>query len=247
MKQKIKRLAVIGAITLAAAAGLAALIIWVILPAAKYGKAGSLEAAGDIPGAYEAFDRMGDYRDAQARKAQLQADVIASRSSEAMAFGGYEWLVLEERGGKALLLLKDTLDPRPYNEAFVETSWETCTLRLWLNSVFYEGFGLADRARIAETAVRGSGNPQYGAKAAADTTDRVFLLSLEEAKLYFPDNAARVARDARGATVYWWLRSPGLEPILAATVGSDGSLAYTGSGVHYATRGVRPAMWVAKA
>jgi len=52
-----------------------------------------------------------------------------------------------------------------------------------------------------------------------------------------------VARSGN-ATKFWWLRSPGLDPIVAAVVTSDGSLGYAGSGVNYTTRHVRPAMWV---
>jgi hypothetical protein len=240
-----KRAAVIGAVALAAAAGLAALVIFVAVPFGKYSKAGSLEKKGDVAGAYDAYDRMGDYGDAAERKDALRARVAASRSAETMDFGGREWLVLEERDGKALLLLKDILEARPFNEAQSDTSWETCTLRVYLNGKFYQGFQAGERARVAETAVRNSGNAQFGEKAAAETRDHVFLLSLEEAKLYFAGDDARVARDSRGAVSYWWLRSPGPEPIVAATVGSDGALGYAGTWVSNGTRGVRPALWVA--
>jgi hypothetical protein len=239
-----KRIAFVGAIALAFAGGLTALIIFVGVPAIEYSKANSLQDNGDIASAYDAFDRMSDYRDADERKVQLQADIINSRSAETMDFGGYSWLVLAERDGKTLLVLKDVLDPRPYNEALVDTSWESCTLRAYLNSAFYGSFEEADRARIAETAVINSDNAENGTKAGNDTKDHIFLLSLAEAKLYFPTDASRIARNSRGAAAWWWLRSPGMEPILAATVGSDGKLGYAGSGVNYTTRGVRPAMWV---
>jgi len=241
---------VIGGISLAVTAGIAALAVLVALPMAKYSKAVSLEGKGDIAGAYDALDRLDErwdavrYKAAQARKDALQARVIASRSAETMQFGGREWMVLEERDGKALLLLKDILEMRPYNEALADTSWEACTLRLYLNGNFYESFGGADRARIAETAVINSESADYGTAGGGGTTDHIFLLSPAEAKLYFPDDGARVARE-NGSVRYWWLRSPGLEPILAATVGSDGAIGYAGSWVSYPNRGVRPAMWVA--
>ena len=249
MAQRWKKAAVITAVALAAAAGLVSLIIWVIVPAAKYGKANSLEKQGDAAGACDVFDRLGGYRDAAGRKEKLQAAAAASRTAETMDFGGYRWLVLEERGGSALLLMRDILEKRPYNEAEGDmekrTSWEDCTLRAWLNGAFYGRFSQADRERIVETAVQGSGNREYGSKAGKGTQDRIFLLSLEEAKLYFPDDAARAARAPDGGrAAWWWLRSPGLEDNLAAVVTADGNLGYAGSGVNYYDRGVRPAMWV---
>ena len=244
MKSNWKRTALIGAIALALAGGIAALAIFVIAPAARYGRAGRLAAAGDAAGAYEAYDRMGDYRDARARMRQLQADILGARGAEPTEFAGYTWLVLERREDKALLLMESVLEMRPFHEALLDTSWETCTLRLWLNGAFYESLPKADRARVAETAVRNSGNAQYGVKPSGETTDRVFLLSLEEAKLYFPDAAGRIAR-YNGAAAYWWLRSPGLEPYLAAIVGSDGLPGYAGSPVSAGSRGLRPALWAA--
>ena len=246
MKPNWKRIAFIGGVVLAAAAGITLLSIFVAAPAARYAKADALLDADDAAGAYEAFDRVGDYRDAPARMLQLQEEVIASRTSETMEFGGMEWLVLEERDGKALLLLKGLCAELPFHETLVDIGWEDCTLRLWLNGAFYKGFGEAERARIVETAIRNRGNAQYGVNATAETTDSIFLLSLEEAKLYLPGDAARVVLDAKGTAAWWWLRSPGQEPILAAAVGGDGAPGYAGSGVHYTGRGVRPAMWVVR-
>jgi len=244
MKQKSwKRIAIIAAIALAVAAGLIALAIWVIIPSANYGKANTLQDKGDIAEAFDAFDRMDGYRDSDTRKDKLREEVMASRTQSAMNFGGHDWLVMEERDGKALLLLKDVLEIRPYNEALVDTTWETCTLRAYLNGSFLNSFKEEDRARIAEVPVINSDNAEHGVKAGKDTKDRVFLLSLAEANLYFSDAASRTARH-KGTAAWWWLRSPGLEPMLAATVGSDGVLGYAGSGVNYKNRGVRPAMWV---
>jgi len=240
-----KRMAIIGGIAVAAAAALTVLIIFVGIPAAKYARANTLQKQKDYAEAYDGYDRMGDYGNAEALKKKLQEDVFATRTEQTMKFGGREWLVLEERDGKALLLLRDVLELRAYNDELEDSTWESCTLRAYLNGPFYNSFEDADRARIAETAVTNRESAEYGTKGGGDTRDHVFLLSLAEAKLYFPDNAARMARN-NGSAVYWWLRSPGLEPILAATVGSDGTLNFAGSGVNYSTRGVRPALWITK-
>ena len=246
MKQKKPwaRIAVIGGGALALAGALAALAVFVMIPAAKYGKAEKLQSQGEYAEAYDAYDRMGDYRGAAALKDKLRDDIVASRSAETMEFGAYEWLVLEERGGKALLLMKDVLEKRPYHETEESVAWEACDLRSWLNGAFYNSFGGAERARIAETAVVNSRNTDYGTKAGSDTGDYIFLLSLAEAKLYFPDDDARAACNEDGSASWWWLRSPGMETYTAAIVTGDGALGSAGSGVNYYDRGVRPAMWV---
>ena len=166
MKQNWKKLALIAGIALAVIAGLAALTIWVIIPAAKYGKASSMEKAGDIAGAYEAYDRMDDYRNALDAAKKLQDKVIASRATESVKFAGYDWLVLEQRDGKTLLLMKEVLkDTRQYNSSLVETDWENCSLRVWLNGSFYQSLPEADRALIVETTLTNGDNAEYSTKA----------------------------------------------------------------------------------
>jgi len=248
MKKKWVKAVVIAAVALVAAAGLAALTIWVILPAVKYSQAGKLADSSDYAAAYDVYDGLGDYRGAQARKDQLQTKIIESRTLGAtMTFGGYEWLVLEQRNGKALLLMQDVLETRPYNESGMDTTWEACTLRMWLNGQFYEKFNEADRAKIVETDVVNNDNAQGDegkVDGGGDTRDRVFLLSLAEAKLYFPDDMSRAASAADGRASSWWLRSPGSIPILACVVRFDGGVGDSGTPVSSNDRGVRPAMWI---
>ena len=167
-------------------------------------------------------------------------------------FGDYDWLVLDVQGNKALLLTKEIIEYRPYHTELVDITWEKCTLREYLNGEFYHSFSTEDKNRIVESSVTNAANPEYGTDGGASTNDKIFLLSLDEAKYYFPNDAARIVRKNDGSDAFWWLRSPGLETILAATVlGSgkqdntrSGTLGYAGSGVNYDNRGVRPALWL---
>lgn len=47
-----------------------------------------------------------------------------------------EWLVLEVKDGKALVISKYALDCKPYNTSSTNVTWETCSLRNWLNNDF---------------------------------------------------------------------------------------------------------------
>ncbi len=185
-----------------------------------------------------------------------------------------EWLVLEKKDGEALLLSRYALDAKPYNEEYVDVTWETCTLRSWLNSEFYRtAFSEKERSSIAETLVRNEDNPEHGTEGGNDTRDKVFLLSLDEVMTYFDadpnayDPARRVKvteyAKAQGGWAYseadkglygtmeydgngfWWLRSLGCDCYNAAEVDCDGFVSRFGYYVSYDFNVVRPALWIA--
>lgn len=118
-------------------------------------------------------------------------------SSETVEFGSYpstaegdlapiEWYVLAEKGSMRLLLSKRLLDAVPYNEESVDITWETCTLRAWLNGEFLqEAFSDEERALIAETEIANDPNPNFpDTPSGPPTLDRVFCLSLQEVERY---------------------------------------------------------------
>ena len=125
-----------------------------------------------------------------------------------------------------------------------------------LNGEFYDtAFNEEEKGRIALTEVENADNPRYGTEGGEDTEDRIFLLSLEEAEMYFEDDEDRRAFPTEYAvakgiwvwektgTVWWWLRSPGYDSGgSAAGVDPDGSLNYIGTYVYYSRYAVRPAL-----
>lgn len=182
-----------------------------------------------------------------------------------------EWLVLEVEDGKALLLSRYGLDCLPYNETEEEMTWENCSLRTWLNGEFYENaFSEDEMLKIVTTKLENKDNESGTIDGGNDTEDKVFLLSVEEAKKYFEEdvegadgranNVYRVAAPSEYAAqkeitrVYngswydgsspYWLRSPGIQNHFAAIVDYNGGIYDFGHGVSEPKNMVRPAVWV---
>lgn len=162
-----------------------------------------------------------------------------------------EWIVLETDGEYATLISKYGLDCQPYNEAFADVTWSDCTLRTWLNDIFLnEAFTASEQLSLQPVTLSNPDNPGYGTLGGPDTTDRIFLLSIQEADEYFDSNWAReciptevVMRAGIPTTdgaCLWWLRSPGNHQSYAAYVKGYGDISSFGNMVYPGYEAVRP-------
>lgn len=99
-----------------------------------------------------------------------------------------KWRVLNVDGDKALLVADKALDLKPYHNTYTDVTWETCSLRSWLNNEFINSAFLANEQNAipsvtvkAEDAIRPEtdedDNKVDGGK---DTTDKIFILSFSE-------------------------------------------------------------------
>ena len=147
-------------------------------------------------------------------------------------FGKYngeeiKWRVLKKKNNKALLIGEKILCQRKYNEELVAITWSTCSLRSWLNNDFYSSaFDDSEKNDILNTKINETAE------------DKIFLLSVAEAKKYFKNN------DDRMANSWYWLRTPGtLGNYCAAFVSNLGFVYVNGNYVNY-NCGVRPALWI---
>lgn len=166
-----------------------------------------------------------------------------------------EWLVLEVKDGKALVVSKYALDCKQYNTSGTDVTWETCTLRNWLNNDFINAaFSADEKSMIPTVTVSADKNLEYSTNPGNATQDQVFLLSITEAIKYFGSGSARKCKPtdyviANGAYVnngdcLWWLRSPGNDQGAAADVDFFGSVNESGEYVNYDDCAVRPALWI---
>ena len=195
------------------------------------------------------------------------------QETETYTFGSYEqdgdssngkepieWLVLDRDGDRALLLSKYALDYQsfmPFYEPVTEPyTWESCSLRRWLNGTFLNAaFSADERQRLLTTTVITSPGSLHRENGPVTTEDRVFLLSNTEVYAYFASEAATAAEytayalsenpwpgnAAAPGAADWWLRttdgSDHPDGVYADGRVGEGARAYEGEYV-------RPAIWI---
>lgn len=214
----------------------------------------------------------------------LEDDVVEQtwvREGEFIIFGQYEqdgdegngaepieWEIVKEEDGRMLLISRYILDAQPYNTGFTDVTWETCSLREWLNDDFINtAFDESEQEQILIVTNTNPDNARQGTEGGNDTEDRVFCLSLEEiidnyefdewneeyqfgSSLALRSEVTQYAIE-QGTTVNetgcggWWLRSPGYGSGAACNVNYYGT---TGWGYYFSVEddslGVRPAIYL---
>ena len=143
-----------------------------------------------------------------------------------------------------------------HHNAREAVTWEESDLRATLNGAFLDAaFTDAERSVIFEVALNNGDDMGYGTPVGANTTDRVFLLSVEEGLRYLPNASDRTVSPTpyavkQGAytngegNCAWWLRSPGMTDTSPAYFASAGDVGNRAHEVNENIIGVRPALWI---
>lgn len=172
-----------------------------------------------------------------------------------------EWQVLSRQDGRMLVISRYGLDCQRYNETYANVTWETCTLRNWLNTEFYNiAFSGSEKELIVTTALDNPDNAVYGTLGGSVTDDNVFCLSIDESKTYFASGQSGSAEPTQyavskgayantstqwsGGSCYYWLRSPGNAQDFASIISINGNADSYGYLVYSSPEVVRPAMWL---
>lgn len=251
----------------------------VIIPNSKYNAAVKLMEDGKYEEAISAFEALEGYKDSANKIEECNINIYGEEVwnkvksvnvGDTYRFGSYEqdnnksngqedieWLVLAKEGTKILVISKEALDCKPYNTSRTGVTWETCTLRKWLNNDFINAaFSADERTMIPTVTVSADKNPYCSTNPGNATQDQVFLLSITEVNKYFSSDSARQCKPteyavAGGAYVnssngncWWWLRSPGFYQISAAGVRDDGDVGKGSYNVIDYDDAVRPALWI---
>lgn len=159
----------------------------------------------------------------------------------------------------------------PYNEERVETTWETSTIRKWLNEDFINtAFTEGEQTVLINSDLPAEDNVHYGTAYGNATQDRVFYLSVQDVLTYLPEYESRLCAstpyavgkgmepDEKG-NVGWTLRTPGGDPSVVCAIARNAgyifgigdyevSLKSAQGGVYVdgTGLGVRPALWLSR-
>lgn len=206
---------------------------------------------------------------------ETQAKKPAVNVNDIVSFGHYEqdgnrsngaeaieWLVLDVQEDRALLLSRYALDAQPFHKKYEYVTWDTSTIRQWLNGTFYNSAFSEDEKTIMErTTLLPDRNPYIKCDSGRETADYVFLLSLEEVDTFIQSNG-NIDKDAllcyptdyavqQGTYknkdtggCWWWLRTSADDNLAVCSVNSDTIIDYHDGTVNSPKAGVRPAIWV---
>jgi len=168
-------------------------------------------------------------------------------------FGKYVWKVLDIKEDRLLIIADQIIEQRDYHDKKESVTWECSEIRNYLNGAFFDQFSSDDQKKIQLTHNKNTDNPWYGSSGGNDTSDKVFLLSLDEVvRLYF-GNSSRLLdspkpnqrywfdrkdenNDKRIALFldshwWWWIRTPGKNNKVAVYIHGDGNIGIQGNGI----------------
>lgn len=169
-----------------------------------------------------------------------------------------EWVQLDEKDGKKLLVSKYAIDSRPFNNELRNITWDNSDIRKWLNNDFYNiAFSDIEKSKIVLTKNIALVNPNHpdNTNIGNDTEDKVFLLSYQEVVKYFPKENDRLLKPTKYVinkgcytnnfgNAAWWTRSPGLSETSPEYLASAGDFGNRQHQVNETIIGTRPAIWV---
>jgi len=120
------------------------------------------------------------------------ANSVFEDLSSGFEFGGdakqgkkLTWKIAKVENGRALLLCTWYVMPKAYNDAEGNVTWESSSIRKWLNSTYIDYyFNSEERQMIVPVILSNPGNEEFGTVGGNDTVDSVFILSTDEIEAY---------------------------------------------------------------
>ena len=239
----------------------------------EYNEAAKLIDSHKYSSAIEAFQKLNGFRDSETKIQEIKKHMWSDpRAGDYLFFGSYEqdnnlangkedleWRVLKRDGNKALVISRYVLEGQVYGPLHTKVTWDTSSLRNWMNSTFYNSaFSPDEQRKILTTTVQADKNPYWKEVPVGNTTkDKLFALSILEIQTYFPSEASRICTGTQycsahgpymdGLKAEWCTRTPGCNNFFITVVQTDGDInsLHSGSGNGtYSKQGVRPAMWI---
>lgn len=189
----------------------------------KYVEAEKLFNDGKYAEAINIYSTLGGHKDSK-----LRIEQISNRlgNGDVLYFGTYNdkpiaWKIMKTESNKMLLLAEKPIAQKPFTDDIKKITWETSSLRTWLNDEFINSFSVEQQNQIISTTM-------------GNTNDKVFLLSVDE--------IVELAKTVRFKTEEeWWTSTSAENGIKYMT--ATGWVISKGDQV-VRDKGVRPAIWI---
>lgn len=159
----------------------------------------------------------------------------------------WEVLSYDPSNESALVISKYGITCRPYHQHDELTSWEECSLRKWMNGLFFDkSFNTSEKNRIITSHVPAEVVVGHELYPGNDTNDKIYILSINEYQSYYQHisqwrcfllEAPRIKRQC-------WLRNYGADRGRAAFIGRSGRIHEGGSLITSARNTIRPVMLI---
>ena len=167
---------------------------------------------------------------------------MAYKIYEKIRFGSFVWTIIDidtnkNQEVKYLIITDDIVEKQKYDDLGKECTWKNCSLRLYLNKKFLQkNFNAIESKKIIVLKLKSHSeiynycsdltiNPPF------ITKDKIFILSIDEARRYFDNNFEGC----------WWLRTGDFKSNCSAAVDSGQISLDCFVGWEL---GIRPACWV---
>lgn len=181
-----------------------------------------------------------------------------------------EWVILDIKDDRMLLLSKYVLDNMEFDNSVEETTWEKSVLRKWLNneetlenSFINNAFNETEQNRIITTDNISERNIPFCTDFNEHTRDKIFILTIDDlVKRYFHNDNERIVYPTKyvkannavcnisnsfsktNVGVMWWVRNRGRNKKNVVFVCADGRLSFCGFRCDAYSIFVRPALWL---
>ena len=160
-----------------------------------------------------------------------------------------EWLVLARDKDRILVISRYGLDCKPYHTEWSTVSWQSCTLRSWLNEFFLRTAFTEEEQMLIPTVNR------YTTGGNQKIWERVFLLESAEAIRFFPSDEKRKCEPTAYAIAqgcyttsdlgncWWWMNDNSYHDFAPLT-NPTGTVDTYGGPVSTTFCAVRPVIWI---
>ncbi len=161
------------------------------------------------------------------------------------------WRVLDKQDGKLLIITEKALEKMPFFAIY----WKHSSIGGYLNSSFLYDFTAEEKNMLVKTLITSDRHPDKpDTDQGSETENKLFLLSVDEAKKYFGSDEDRVCyasaflqgilETQTDGRCDWWLRTAYDNWANGAIIANVDPKGMINMSTHNCRLGLRPACWI---